>query len=313
MFHEILSEIKRFDRIIIHRHSKPDGDAIGSQIGLKHIIRENFPEKEVFVVGDGAGHYSFIPDSVMDEISDDMYTDALAIVLDCGASSLISDDRYRNAKRTARMDHHIFCEKICDTEVVETSYESCCGMVADLALTCSLRLNPTAAQALYTGMITDSGRFRYDSTSSRTFRLASFLMEQKFDTNEIFRNLYADDFESKKLRAQFTLKVQFTEHNVAYIYTTLDELKTLNKDIFSVSRGMVGIMSDTKGVDIWVNFTETENGVLCEIRSSRFNINPIAAKYGGGGHAKASGATLPNRETAMQMLRDLDNMITGEA
>ena len=313
MYHEILNEIKSFDRIIIHRHNKPDGDAIGSQIGLKHIIRENFPEKEVYVVGDAAGHYSFVPDSVMDEIGDEMYDGALAIVLDCGASALISDDRYKKAMRTARMDHHIFCEKICDTEVVETSYESCCGMVTDLAFTCGLRLNPTAAQALYTGMVTDSGRFRYDSTGARTFRLASFLMEQKFDTNDIFRNLYADDFESKKLRAQFTLKVQFTEHNVAYICTTLDELKALNKDIFSVSRGMVGIMSDTKGVDIWVNFTETENGVLCEIRSSRFNINPIAAKYGGGGHAKASGATVADRETAMQMLRDLDNMMTGEA
>ena len=312
MFHDILNEIRQANRIIIHRHSKPDGDAIGSQIGLKHIIRENFPEKEVFVVGDAAGHYSFIPDSVMDEVSDALYKDALAIVLDCGASSLISDSRYKTAKRTARMDHHIFCENICDTEVVETSYESCCGMVADLALTCSLRLNPTAAQALYTGMLTDSGRFRYDSTSARTFRLASFLMEQQFDTNEIFRNLYADDFESKKLRAQFTLKVQFTEHNVAYIYTTLDELKALNKDIFSVSRGMVGIMSDTRGVDIWANFTETENGVLCELRSSRFNINPIAVKYGGGGHAKASGATVPDRETVMQMLNDLDNMMTGD-
>lgn len=309
MFQSILKEIKRFDRIIIHRHSKPDGDAIGSQVGLKHIIRENFPEKEVYVVGDPAGHYSFIPDSAMDEISDDLYCNALAIVLDCGSSSLISDDRYQRAAATARLDHHIFCENICVTEVVETSYESCCGLVADFALTCGLRLNPTAAQALYTGMITDSGRFRYDSTSARTFRLASFLMEQKFDTNEIFRNLYADDFESKKLRAQFTLKVQFTPKNVAYIYTTLDELKLLNKDIFSVSRGMVGIMSDTKGVDIWVNFTETENGVLCELRSSRFNINPIAAKYGGGGHAKASGATVADRETAMKMLQDLDDMM----
>ncbi len=312
MFYEILNEIKRFDRIIIHRHSKPDGDAIGSQVGLKHIILENFPEKEVFMAGDAAGHYSFIPDSRMDEISDELYKNALAIVLDCGASALISDERYKLAERTARMDHHIFCEQICDTEYVESSYESCCGMVADLAQTCGLRLNPTAAQALYTGMLTDSGRFRYDSTSARTFRLASFLMEQNFDTNEIFRNLYADDFESKKLRAQFTLKVQFTQRNVAYIYTTLDELKALNKDIFSVSRGMVGIMSDTKGVDIWVNFTETENGVLCEIRSSRFNINPIAVKYGGGGHAKASGATVPDRAAAMRMLQDLDTMM-GEA
>lgn len=312
MFQDILNEIKAYDRIIIHRHSKPDGDAIGSQVGLKHLIRENFPGKEVYAVGDPAGHYSFIPDSVMDEVTDEQYRGALAIVLDCGSSSLISDDRYKTAARTARMDHHIFCETICSTEYVETSYESCCGMVAHLAMECGLRLTPISAQALYTGMITDSGRFRYDSTSSRTFELASFLMTQQFDTNEIYRSLYADDFESKRLRAQFTLKVRFTPKNVAYIYTTLEDLKELNKDIFSVSRGMVGIMSDTRGVDIWANFTETENGVLCELRSSRYNINPIAVKYGGGGHAKASGATVPDRETVMRLLADLDNMI-GEA
>lgn len=313
MFYKILNEIQHFDRIIIHRHNKPDGDAIGSQIGLKHIIRENFPEKEVFVVGDSAGHYSFIPDSEMDTVSDAQYDDALAIVLDCGASALISDNRYPHAKRTVRMDHHIFCETICDTELVDTSYESCCGMVADLARTCELRLNATAAQALYTGMLTDSGRFRYDSTSPRTFRLAAFLLEQEIDTNEIYRHLYADDFESKKLRAQFTLKVQLTTHNVAYLYTTQEEVQALGMDIFSISRGMVGVMADTKGVDIWVNFTETADGVLCELRSSRFNINPIAVKYGGGGHAKASGATVTDRATAMQLLHDLDNMMIGEA
>ena len=80
-------------------------------------------------------------------------------------------------------------------------------------------------------------------------------------------------------------------------------------DSFSISRGMVGIMSDLKGVDIWANFTETEEGILCELRSSLYNINPIAVKYGGGGHAKASGATVRDRETAMAMLQDLDAMI----
>ena len=72
---------------------------------------------------------------------------------------------------------------------------------------------------------------------------------------------------------------------------------------------MVGVMSEIRGVDAWVNFTETEDGVLCELRSSRYNINPIAVKYGGGGHQKASGATVPNRETAMQMLADLDKLV----
>jgi len=158
-------------------------------------------------------------------------------------------------------------------------------------------------------MLTDSGRFRYDSTTARTFRLAAFLMEQKFDTNEIFRHLYAETFESKKMKAEFLLKIQFTPKRVAYIYSTREEVAAMNVSTFTVSRGMVNTMADIKGTDIWVNFTETEEGVLCELRSAGPNINPIAVKYGGGGHAKASGATVADRETAMQMLRDLDELI----
>ena len=67
-------------------------------------------------------------------------------------------------------------------------------------------------------------------------------------------------------------------------------------------------MAEIRGVDVWVNFTETEEGVLCEIRSSKYNINPIAVKYGGGGHKKASGATVASREEAMAMLADLDRL-----
>ena len=313
MFEQVLQEIRNFDRIIIHRHSRPDGDALGSQIGLKHIIKANFPEKEVYMVGDGAGHYSFMEDSVMDIVEDSLYENALAIVLDTSARHLISDDRYPTAKRTVRIDHHLFVETICDVEVVGTSYESCCGLIAAFAYESGLKLNPLAAKSLYTGMVTDSGRFRYDATSSQTFRMAAFLMEQEFDTNEIYGNLYADDFARIQLKAKFILKIRFTENNVAYIYTTREEMQELQADTFTISRGMVGTMSDIKGVDIWVNFTETEQGVACELRSSKYNINPIAGKYGGGGHAKASGATVKTKEEAMAMLADLNAMMEENA
>jgi phosphoesterase RecJ-like protein len=311
MFEEILQAIKNAHRIIIHRHKNPDGDALGSQIGLKHILRENFPEKTVYAVGDDARFFGFMDDSVMDEIADSCYVDALAVILDCGAPALISDDRYRMAKKTVRIDHHLFTQTIADVEVIDSSFESCCGMITQLAKESGLKLNTIAAKSLFTGMVTDSGRFRYDYTSSRTYALASFLTATPFDTTEIYRNLYADSFESKKLKAQFVLKIRFTPNNVAYIYTTREELAQLDADIFTVSRGMVGTMADIQGVDIWCNFTETDKGVLCELRSSLHNINPIAVKYGGGGHAKASGATVADRETAMAMLADLDKL-TGE-
>ena len=311
MFEQICQELRSFDTIIIHRHSKPDGDALGSQIGLKHLLLENFPGKQVFAVGDEALFFGFMDDSVMDQIPDCAYENALAVILDCGAPALISDSRYQLAKRAVRIDHHLFTQTIANVEVVDSSFESCCGMIALLAKEAGLRLNTVAAKSLYTGMVTDSGRFRYDSTTARTYALASFLMETPFDITEIYQQLYADSYESKKLKAQFVLKIQFTEKNVAYIYTTAQELEALDADLFTVSRGMVNTMADIRGVNIWCNFTETENGVLCELRSNRHNINPIAVKYGGGGHAKASGATVADRRTVMAMLADLDQL-TGE-
>ena len=216
MFNEILQAIKEYQTIIIHRHFNPDGDAMGSQIGLKNIIKDNYPEKQVYAVGDDPKRFSFMDGAVMDEIEDSVYEGALAIILDCGASTLISDDRWKKAAKTARIDHHIFGEKIADIEVVNTSYESCCGEVTELALEGNLQLSPASAKALYTGMVTDSGRFRYDSTTSQTFRLASALLEQKFDLNGLYAQLYADDFVYVRLRAQFILKIQFTDDGVAY-------------------------------------------------------------------------------------------------
>ena len=308
MFEKILSLIEQYDTIVIHRHKNPDGDALGSQIGLKHILRASYPHKTVLAVGDGAGRFSFMEDSTMDTVSDETYQHALAIVLDTAAASLISDERYTLAKTTARMDHHLFIGQIAQFEAVDSSRESCCGLIAKMAKDNSLRLTPLAAKSLYTGMVTDSGRFRYDSVDAETLALASFLREQSFDTESIYRGLYAEDLRHLQNKAKFLLKIQISEGGVAYIYTDAQEVQSLDMDIFSISRGMVGTMSDIRGVDIWVNFTESDRGVLCELRSSRYNINPIAVKYGGGGHAKASGACVADRETAMNMLRDLERL-----
>ena len=305
MFEKIIELIRKYDRIIIHRHTHPDGDAIGSQTGLCFLLRDNFPNKEIYTVGDAPGRYAFMEGSTPDVIPDDYYRGALAIVLDTSARSLISDTRYTLAEHTVRIDHHIFVEKICDTELTDTSYESCAGLIAELSRECGLRLDERSAAALYTGMVTDSGRFRYDSTTASTHALAAYLMSVRIDTSEIYRRLYADTLENARARASFVMRIERLDCPVAYIYTTKEELALTGLDTHTASRGMVSTMSDLVGIDIWVNFTECEEGVLAELRSSRYNINPIAVKWGGGGHAKASGATLSSRDEAMNMLRDL--------
>ncbi len=316
MFDKALQLIRQYNVIIIHRHTNPDGDALGSQIGLKALINENFPEKTVYIVGDATRRYSFMEGWEPNEIPDETYRGALAIVLDTSAKFMISDSRYTLADKTLRFDHHIYCEDICDVDVIDSTFESCCGLLTQFALDSGLRLNRLAAKSLFTGMVTDSGRFRYDSANSRTFRLAAALTEQPFDPNEVYCELYADDFANVQLRAHYMLKIQLAGDGVAYIVTTDRELsdycERYHTDSFGISRGMVGVMSDIRGVDSWVNFTETDRGVLCELRSKKYNINPIATKYGGGGHAKASGATVPDLQTAMQMVRDMQALHRGE-
>ena len=310
MFRKVLKLIKKYDRIIIHRHAHPDGDAIGSQIGLAELLKDNFKQKEVYVVGDEATRLAFM-NAKMDEIPDEYYRGALAIILDCGAAHLICDERYKTAAKTVRLDHHLYCEKIADLDVIDSTYESACGLVAMFAKQCKLKLSPASATALYTGMVTDSGRFKFDSTSARTFELAAFLMSQPIDLNTLYYNLYAEDFSEILTKADNMHKIKFTQQNVAYIYTTREELPDAN-DAPIVSSGLVGLMRDIKGVHICVNFTECDDGIHVELRSDRYNINPIAVKYGGGGHKKASGCSVPDKATAMQLLEDLNALAETE-
>ncbi len=306
-FGPALEAIKEAKRIIIHRHTRPDGDAYGSQIGLFHLIKDNFPQKEVYMVGDTNERLSFMLHALsMDDIPDSFYTNALAIILDTSAPTLISDDRWRLAGKTLRFDHHIFMGRIANIEVIDQSFESCCGIIALFAKSCKLKVGDGAATALFTGIVTDSGRFRYDSTNSRTFMLASFLMKSNIDTASIYKALYTNELYSVKLKAKFTLRIKTTKHNVAYTYTTKEELEEDNLDAPTAARAFVNVMGDIEGIEIWVAFAEDENGVACELRSSDCNINPIAVKYGGGGHAKASGATVNSQSLAMDMLRELD-------
>ena len=309
MFEQIIDAIKRHDTVIIHRHNNPDGDAMGSQIGLKHIIKDSFKGKTVYCVGDAAKRFSFMEDSIMDEIPDEAFEGALSIILDCGAKNLVSDARFTLAAETARIDHHIYAETFTDEEVVDTSFESCCGMITSFAMEQSLIISDLAAKSLYTGMVTDSGRFRYDSTNPRTFRLAAYLCERNFKKTDVYKELYIDELFNVQLRASFISRIVKTETNVAYIYTTKAQLDECKADVFTASRGMVNVMSDIRGIDIWANFTENGENVFCEIRSSKYNINKVAVKYGGGGHEKASGATLKDRAEAMALLEDLKGLI----
>ncbi len=311
MLTKIYHKIKEYNTIIIHRHVKPDGDALGSQIGLKQAILATFPNKCVKVVGDISERYSWIGD--MDDVSDDLYKEALVIVLDTGADRLISDERYKSGAFLIKMDHHYPQGEYGDLAYVDTQRESCAGLIAKFLIEKRFKLNDAAASALFTGMVTDSGRFRYSSTNSETYKIASELMKYKIDTEYIYNKIYIDKLANVKLKAKLIDKFIVLDSGVAYLINTKEEIKEYNVPIYDVSRGMVNIMAGIEEICIWANFSEDESGdIYCEFRSNGKNINVVATKYGGGGHLQASGTTVYSFDTVKEIIADLERVARGE-
>ena len=305
MFREIYNKIKKYNKIIIHRHTKPDGDALGSQIGLKNSIISTFPDKDVKIVGDI--NEKLIWMGQMDEVSDSEYKDALCIIVDSGSEHLISDTRYKLADFVIKIDHHIPQGEYGDLAYVDTSSESCASIITELIKTTPLKMNSLAANALFTGIVTDSGRFRYSQTSSRTFMLTSYLLEYDVDMNNIYNRIYVDKLENVKLRAKMVDKFIVTENGLAYLINTNKEIKEYNVSINDISRGMVSVMGGIEEISVWANFSEDDNGdIYCELRSNGKDVNKIACKYGGGGHLQASGCSVKSFDVVKQIINDLD-------
>lgn len=304
----ILNKIKEYNKIIIHRHSRPDMDAIGSQMGLYYILKENFPTKELFVVGD-INDMSF--EANMDEILDDTFDNALSIIVDTAASYMVSDERYKLAKEVIVIDHH---KNECDIENVTYFYQdtlatSAAMIIAYLSKEWNLSLNNDAATYLYGGMVTDTGRFMYinNETAQKTFEMAAYVNNFKPRIKDLYNFLYTENLEKKKTKLLFS-NFDVTPNGVAYRKNDKKLILQSKLDIQSVSRGMIGQMAGIKEIPIWVSFTEDfeNNKILAEIRSREIEVVDIAKKYGGGGHALACGASLKDFDEADLMIRDLD-------
>ena len=314
---EILKKIKEYKTIIIHRHNNPDLDALGSQIGLKETLQENFPEKEIYAVGD-MNRLTFL--GGMDNIGDEKFNDALCIICDVAVGALISDYRYFNAKEVIVIDHHQNETNLSIKEkefnlplyrYVDTKALACCEIVANMVESWGIKLPSHAATALYGGITTDSGRFLYGSNLANIFKTSAYLVENGADPQFIYRNLYVETLESRLMKNHFQSKMQLTKNNVAYMINKEDVYEKFNVDTFTISRGMVNLMAGIDVVKIWANFTyDKQTGkVLCEFRSRDVVIVDIAKKYGGGGHACACGATVESFDLVEAILADFDKLL----
>ena len=307
----ILDKIKQDDRIIVTRHFRPDGDAIGSSKGLARMLKLSFPQKEVYVINEDSSEYLAFLGGEDAPIADEKYSDALVIVCDTATTDRISNKKFSLAKEIVKIDHHIDVKPYGDLSWVEEERSSLCEMIADFWLTFKdeLTLDKEGATYIFTGMVTDSGRFRFSSVDGETMRRAGALLDLGIDTEWIYANLNLDDFNVFKFEAYVYKKMKVTTDGVAYIYVDKAmqrKFKLTNEQASNVVSYLDGI----KGAIVWLAFIENADGsIRVRLRSRFVTINALAEKYGGGGHDRACGATVHSKKEMKQMLSDANEIV----
>ena len=306
----ILSKIKENNRIMLFRHVRNDGDCVGASKGLKSIIQATWPEKEVYLIdGDTARYLEFMgPED--EDVADEIYASALGIVLDTASEARISNKKYSLCNELIKIDHHIPLEHYGDFEWVEEERSSCCEMIAYFYNTFrdQLTLTSEGATHLYTGMVTDSGRFKYSGVTGDTLRNAAVLLDVGVDTETLFARLYLEAFEYLKFKAHIYNKMEITPNGVAYIFVDKAMQEQFQLSLEQAS-AIIGNLDSIRGCISWIAFIETDDNIRVRLRSRFVHINSIAEKYHGGGHACASGATVYSREEMANLLADTDALV----
>lgn len=288
---QIISEIKQADNIIIHRHQRPDPDALGSQVGLAEFITTNFPDKKVYTAGEDNRTLDFMAQMNPPTVAD--YEDALVIITDTANSPRIDGtEALAHGNRIIKIDHHPDEDQYGDIEWVDPSASSTSEMITDLWVTFSdeLSLSDEGARLLYAGIVGDTNRFLYQATSPKTMRLAGKLMEKDFSHTNLNNQMNEINPKVSKLIGYVLENLRVSENGVASIILTQEIL-----DRFDLKDGdthqVVSLPGSIAGVLNWGIFVQQkDNSFRCRLRSKGPIINEIAKEHNGGGHPLASGA-----------------------
>lgn len=306
MINQILEKIKEYNKIIIHRHVRPDGDCIGSQHGLKKAIMYNFPEKEVYAVGD------IIPDyleqyGALDTVTEDMYNGALVIVVDTANESRICGENYKLGDFIIKIDHHDDSSDYANINYVEEKLPACGAIITKLIRAWDLKINEEIATYLYLAITTDTGRFRFRGVNDEVMTNAGYLLSHGVEIDKLYTNLYTKEKESFKLQGYVYQNFKTTPSGVAYISFSQELIKEygVTKDD---AANLVSCLDSIKGSLIWVAFIEQDDmhEIRVRLRSRFVSINDVAKNYRGGGHLQAAGATVYSQEEIDSLLKELD-------
>lgn len=307
----ILDKIKTYDHIILFRHRRPDGDCLGASKGLQRILRLSFPGKVIDLPeSDTSDYLAFLgPDDPA--LPDEAYHNALGIVVDTGDAERISNPRYALCRELIKIDHHPDRDTYAGLAWVEEHSASCCEMIAAFYthFQHELRMDQQAAALLYTGIVTDSGRFRYPEVNGDTLRYAAALLDAGVDTQRLFAQLYLRDASSFRFQAYVYEHLQLTENGAAYLHIDMQTKQRFGLS-FEDASAAIGYLDSIRGCLCWLAFIDApDDTIRVRLRSRFVAINTLAERHHGGGHAFASGATVYSKDEIQSLIAEADALV----
>ena len=303
----IYQKIKSYDEIVIARHIGADPDALASQIALRDTIKETFPNKKVYAIGKSVSKFKYF--GTLDKIDEATLTNPLLIVVDVPNISRIDDANINNYNEVLKIDHHPFVDKMGDVEWIEETASSTCQMIIELILNSKLKMTKNIAENLFLGVVSDSDRFLFSYTTVHTFELIiALIKETGIDFTSLYAKLYERPLNEIKFHGYISQNLEVSKNGLGYVKIDGKIFAQYGVDTATASN-MINDFNFIKEVYVWIFLTydEKNDSYKINIRSRGPVINEIAARYGGGGHAHASGIRNIKSEDVDNLLKDLDN------
>ena len=300
----VFSEIEKAQSIVIFGHMNPDGDCVGSVLGLKYALMELFPDKAIYGVGSRPSNLFFIEES--DVVSDQIIDASLCVMVDLSGIDRVEDQRITRSHHIVAIDHHENSDVFPYPVIRDTKAPSATFVITKCLLERYHYIPKKACQYLFLGLVTDSGRFQYDS-SEEAFEIAKTLAHYgEFDYRSLYEYLYRQKSSDLRFRSYVYGHFAF-EGKVAYVIVPKESYLSIGLNEQEAGC-QVNLLAHLDNHPMWVEFCELENGgVRVELRSNgSYNVQKVAVQFNGDGHIPASGCTLEHLDDAYKVIEAMN-------
>ncbi len=306
----IKEEIEKADNIVILTHENPDGDAIGSALAMYNSLKQLHKNVDV-IIPELPNEYSFL--TGVNEIKKESQTEnySLAISIDCGDIKRLDGfaKYFENAKVKINIDHHETNTMFADFNFVNPDAPAASQILITVLEYIGVEINKEIGECLLTGIITDTGGFKYKGTNSATFEFTAWLLGLGVNVSDIYRRVLQistrSSFELRKIAMD---RLEFIENGkITFTYINAEDEEKAGAQIGDTN-GIVEIGRDIEGVEVSIFLREKEEGYKISLRSSSYvNVSDVCLMFGGGGHPRAAGAmiNLPLEEAKEKVINEV--------